>query len=139
MAEKKIGKETFKTEPLLAKEAIRLLGKLTKVGGAAWDRLRKDIEDGAEAANAGMVIVTFAVELMRNNDVDAVVDLIEEILSHAQIKSPSGYTRVYMDSDFHGNLKAIPEVVAFVLQENYSDFLSEIGLTGNREPDRKAA
>jgi len=139
MAEKKINGRTYKVEPLGAKEAIRLLGRLTKVGGAAWDRLRKDIEDGAETMNVGMVIVTFVVELSRNNDVDDVVGLIEEICGYAQVKLDSGYSKIYFDEEFSGRLQDVHKVATFVLEENFSDFLSELGLTSSADTRKKAA
>src|SRR5690606_9281228 len=81
MAEKKINGITYKVEPLTAKAALQLLARMTKVGGAAWDRLRQDIEKQSDA-NIGIVIVQFVVDIVRSNPSDEVVDLVDEIVSY---------------------------------------------------------
>lgn len=149
MAERKIGDRTFKTEPLLAKESMRLLARLVRVSGAAWEDFKDTLEKEAAALLAGQkrsgddisaqakmigAIGQLVVDIVRENDTEEVVSLIEEIVSKAMIKRPSGaYDPIEIDADFQGRLSEIYQVAAFVLQEEYSDFFGASGLTGGRK------
>lgn len=149
MAERKIGDRTFKTEPLLAKESMRLLARLVRVGGAAWDRFKDTLESEAtarqgkqgksgdgigEQAKILLAYGQLVIDIVRENDTEEVVSLVEEIVTKAMIKRPSGaYDPIEIDVDFQGRLSEIYQVAAFVLQEEYSDFFGASGLTGGRK------
>jgi hypothetical protein len=127
MAEKKIGEKTFKVEPMLATQAIRLQARLLKVVGPALDKLPTIFagrKKGDEAASNGAAIAAFT-DIFTRADPDAIMELIKDVCEVAMVKRPSGaYDPVSFDGDFTGNLGEIIPVAVFVLQEQFGDFFT---------------
>jgi hypothetical protein len=140
MAEKKIKGQTFKVEPMLATEAVRLQARLLKVLGGGIDRL-PEILSGAgskatpeqkEKSNAAAVAAF--TDIFVNGDPNDMADLVKDVVEVAMVKRPSGvYEQVDMDGDFTGNLGAMMQVAVFVLREVFGDFFSDILASGSLE------
>lgn len=138
MAEKKINGKTYKVEPLLATEAIRLQMRLVKAVGPALSRLPV-IFAGAGSANpeakdkSNAAAVDALSEIVGNLDPDAATILIKDIVEVAMIKRPSGvYEQVDIDGDFTGNLGEIITVATFVLREQFGEVFSAALANGRR-------
>ena len=135
MAEKKIGNRYFKTEPLLAMDALVLQGRLLKAVGPGVARLGdvlkghgEDKTEEQKAASNGAAIEALAA-IFSQGDPAQLATLIKDVVEVAQIKRPSGvYETCDLDGDFTGQQKDLFPVVAFVLREQFGDFFG--GLPG---------
>lgn len=131
MAEKKIGDRTFKVEPMLATDAVRLQARLLKVLGGGIDRLPeimagagKDASPEAKAKSNAAAVAAFA-DIFANGDPDLMTKLVQEIVETAMVKRPSGeYSLVDMDGDFTGRLDEMFELAVFVLREQFGAFFT---------------
>lgn len=142
MAMKKIGGKEYRVEPLLAYKALLLKAKIFKIAGPALGKLleiwkatdlkKASDEEKAEASSKalGALSAVFA-----ENEPTVVVDLIKELVELAEVKRPSGtFDQVDMDGDFQGDdQKYLMPLVAFVLQEQFSDFFSGLLGSGNQK------
>ena len=143
MSEKKINGRTFKVEPLLATEAIRLQMRLIKAIGPAIDRLPEifaGIRDGkAEAKEkANSAAISALSDIISGLEPDDATDLVRDIVQVAMIKRPSGaYDQVDLDGDFTGRLGDIIPVATFVLQEQFAEVFS--GARGTGSPAKTVA
>lgn len=125
--EKRIDGTTFKVEPLLATEAIKLQIRLLKAIGPAMDRLpeilvnrRKGEEDKSNAA----AISAFA-DIFNRADPDEMTALVKDVVEIAMIQRPSkSYDPVDIDGDFTGKLDLLMKVAVFVLQEQFAAFFT---------------
>lgn len=137
MAERKIGQKTFKVEPLLATEAIKLQARLLKVIGPALDKLPSILggwKKGDEAASNAAAIAAFT-DIFTSSDPDEIMALVRDICEVAMVKRPSGaYDPVSFDGDFTGNLGDIIPVAVFVLQEQFGDFFGAALASGKAAP-----
>lgn len=137
MAERKIGNRTFKVDQPLATEAVRLQARLARaLGGSmakAFDAYVAANSSKAESkeAVAGLLIPIIA-DFFEKNDPDAVVDLVQYLMTFAQVAHQSGqYDPVDLDGDFYGSLNDIVPVCAFVIEEVVGVFLSGPGRSGS--------
>lgn len=143
MAEKKINNRTFKVEPLLATEAIRLQMRLVKAIGPAIDRLPEifaGIRDGKQDARekANSAAISALSDIIGGMKADDATDLVRDVVQVAMIKRPSGaYDQVDLDGDFTGRLGDIIPVATFVLQEQFAEVFS--GARGTGSPAKTAA
>ena len=137
MAEKKIGNKVFKTEPLLATEAIKLQARLLKVLGPALDKLPAILggrAKGDEATSNAAAIAAFT-DIFARADPDEIMALVRDVCEVAMVKRPSGaYDPVSFDGDFTGNLGEIVPVAIFVLQEQFGDFFGAALASGRAAP-----
>lgn len=138
MAEKKINGKTYKVEPLLATDAIRLKMRLVKAVGPALSRIPV-IFAGFGAATpearekSNEAAADALAEIIGGLDPDDATDLIKNIVEVAMIKRPSGsYEQVDLDGDFTGNLGEIITVATFVLQEQFGEVFSAALANGRR-------
>lgn len=116
MAEKKIGKDTFRVQPLPASRAVELGARLIRVAGPAIAELR----DGGEEAFARALS-----SLSRTMDPKEVTNLIVEMAEQAEISHEGSYMPVIFDQHFTGRLQDAFQLVAFVVQTEFGDFLSD--------------
>lgn len=132
MAEKKIGKRTFRAEPLLARDAIVLQARLIKFMGGAAERLpqiiagfQKGASDGAKDS-ARVAAIAAITDCFAKVEPEAVADLMSDIVSGVQVKRPSGtYDPCDLDGDFSGtDMKDLMPVILFALSETYGDFFA---------------
>lgn len=142
MAEKKIGARTFKVEPLLATEAIRLQMRLVKAIGPAISRLPEIFagigKDQAAKEKANGAAIAAMSEIVGGMEPDVATDLVRDIVQVAMVKRPSGaYEQVDMDGDFTGRLGDIIPVATFVLQEQFAEVFS--GARGTGSPAKTVA
>lgn len=143
MSEKKINNRTFKVEPLLATEAIRLQMRLVKAIGPAISRLPEifaGIRDGKQEARekANAAAITALSDMIGKMQADDATDLVRDIVQVAMVKRPSGaYDQVDLDGDFTGRLGDIVPVATFVLQEQFAEVFS--GARGTGSPAKTAA
>lgn len=137
MAEKKIGNKVFKTEPLLATEAIKLQARLLKVVGPALDKLPAIFggrRAGDEVTSNAAAIAAFT-DIFARADPDEIMELVKDVCEVAMVKRPSGaYDPVSFDGDFTGNLGEIVPVAVFVLQEQFGDFFGAALASGRAVP-----
>lgn len=139
MAEKKINGRTFKTEPMLAMDAMILQARLVKLLGPAIDRMgeifaghgEKASEEAKARSNAA-AISAFSDIFGKSDPVDT-AKLVKEVAEIAMISRPSGYEHVDFDGDFTGHLNDIMPVVIFVLREQFGDFFTGLLASGNRK------
>lgn len=138
MAEKKINGKTYKVEPLLATEAIRLQMRLVKAVGPALSRLPVIFAGAGEASpeakeRSNAAAADALAEVIGNLDPDDATALIKDIVEVAMIKRPSGmYEQVDIDGDFTGNLGEIITVATFVLREQFGEVFSAALANGRR-------
>lgn len=137
MSERKIGGKTFKVEPLLATEAIKLQARLLKVVGPALDKLPAvlggRVKGDGVASNAA-AIAAFT-DIFARADPDEIMELVRDVCEVAMVKRPSGaYDPVSFDGDFTGNLGEIIPVAVFVLQEQFGDFFGAALANGKAVP-----
>lgn len=140
MAEKKIKGATYKVEPMLALEAVKLQARLLKVLGGGIDRLpevlagagSKATPEQKEKSNAAAVAAF--TDIFVKGDPDEMANLVKDVVEVAMVKRPSGsYEQVDMDGDFTGNMGAMFQVVVFVLREVFGDFFTDVLANGNLE------
>lgn len=140
MAEKKIKGATYKVEPMLALDAVKLQARLLKVLGGGIDRLpevlagagSKATPEQKEKSNAAAVAAF--TDIFVKGDPDEMANLIKDVVEVAMVKRPSGsYEQVDMDGDFTGNMGAMFQVVVFVLREVFGDFFTDVLANGNLE------
>lgn len=138
MAEKKINGKTFKVEPLLATDAIRLQMRLVKAIGPALARLPVIFAGAGDKSpeakeRANKAAVDAMAEIVAEMDPDVATALIKDIVEVAMIRRPSNaYDQVDLDGDFTGNLGEIIPVVTFVLQEQFGQVFSAALANGRR-------
>lgn len=127
MAEKKIGDRVYSVDPLLATKAVRLLARLTKVAGAAVERLPVIFSGigttGEAAEKSNSAAVAAFSDIFMKNDTDEIVTLVTDIVQVAKIKRQSGaWDHVDFDGDMTDAMEQIIPVALFVLQEQFAGF-----------------
>ena len=132
MAEKKIGNRTFKTEPVLATQALLLQARVFRILGPGLARFGDIMRARTEGnEGTGAAIVAAFAEVFTKADPAEVVNMLSDVIGMAQIKRPSGiYENCDMDGDFTGHQKDVYPVALFVLKEQLGDFftgLPEVG------------
>ncbi|NTS31264.1 hypothetical protein HQ945_08350 [Phyllobacterium sp. BT25] len=140
MAEKKINKRVFKTEPMLATNAIILQARLAKVLGPAIDRIGEifagrgeNASEEAKAKSNAAAIAAFS-DIFSKSDPRETANLVKDIVEVAMIARPNGnYENVDFDNDFTGELGDVMPVVIFVLREQFGDFFSALLASGVRK------
>ena len=139
MAEKKIGGRTFKVDPLLATEAIRLQMRLVKAIGPALSRLPVIFAGAGDKATAeakdrsNAAAVEALTKIIGDLEPDDATALVKDIVEVAMVQAPSKEWRmVDLDGDFTGNLGEIITVATFVLREQFGDVFSAALANGRR-------
>lgn len=129
MAEKKIDDTVYKVEPILATQAVRLLTRLTKAGGAAVERLPvifagANAEDGSpEAEKSNAAAIAAFSDLFMKNDTEDLVKLIADLIGVAKIQRASGqWDHVDFDGDMSERMHHIVPLGVFVIQEQFASF-----------------
>ncbi|MFY0735615.1 phage tail assembly chaperone [Aurantimonas sp. NFXS3] len=145
MAEKKIDGVLYSVTPILAKRALVLQARLTKVLGPAMPAMVKAFASrvdpktatDAQKAEADRIAMEAGLQALRDIsesiDPEAFGNLIEDIVQLAEVQEGGRYRRVIMDQDFTGNLQGILPVVGFVLQEQFGDFFTALTANGARK------
>lgn len=135
MAEKKINGRTFRTEPLLATQALTLQARLFKAIGPALNRFGEVMQgygkdkSEEEKAKSNAAALRALTDIFTQSNPNEIANLIKDIVEVAQIKRDSGvYEQCDFDGDFTGKQKDIIPIVLFVLREQFGDFFS--GLPG---------
>lgn len=136
MAEKKINGRTFKTEPLLATQALVLQARLFKAIGPAVSSfaalMKERSEAGAVSDSAIKAGATALASIFTQSEPEQIAGLIKDIVEVAQIKRPSGvYENCDLDGDFTGYQKDLLPVAFFVLKEQFGDFFTGLPGIGN--------
>lgn len=142
MAEVKIprsGGRTFKVEPMLATEAIRLQARLLKVIGGAIDRLPVVFAGYGDHASAeakeksNVAAIAAFGDIFCKGDPEEMTSLVKDIVEIAMVKRPSGaYEQVDLDGDFTGHLNEAFDLAVFVLREQFGPFFSGLLARGSR-------
>lgn len=142
MTEKKINGRTFRTEPLLATQAIVLQARLFKTLGPAISHLGEIMQGRAadateeQKARSNAAAISALADIFSKANPEELAGLVKEVIETAQIRRPSGnYETCDFDGDFTGHQKDVLPVVAFVLREQFADFFS--GLPGLGNPGTK--
>lgn len=138
MAERKFGDRTYRCEAMPATKAIELLADLTRIASQGTGRLpamllgleeeAAGIEGGAESAEVAMLAAIG--DVLRQNESSYVRELVERIVSSAEVKFPSGYGRVSLDEEFTGRIESILPVARWVLEVNFAGFFAESARAG---------
>lgn len=136
MGERKFGDKTFKVEPLLATNAVRLQARLFKVAGPAIDKLPEVLagagkaDADAKARSDAAAIAAFS-EIFNRSDPDEIAELVKDVAETAMIKQASGsYTQVDFDQVFTGNSAIMFPVLVWILKEHFGDFFSGVLANG---------
>lgn len=140
MAERKIAGMEIKVDAPLATDALRLQARLTRMLEAADAKLEDLILGFSGAGNTpeerakGIAAAISTIgRIFRTLSPDEYASLVGDIIGMAQIRRPSGqYDQADLDGDFSQNLKAIPEVVVFVIDVVLRDFFTGLLGSGNR-------
>lgn len=139
MAEKKINGRVFKTEPMLAMDAIILQARLVKLLGPAIDRVGEIFAGYGEKANdeakakSNAAAISAVSDIFGKSDPIDTANLIRDVTQVAMIQRQSKvYEPVDFDGDFTGNLGDVFPVVIFVLREQFGDFFTGLLASGSR-------
>lgn len=132
MAERKIGTRTFKTEPLLATQAIMLQARVFKLIGPGLSKIGQIMANSGGEGEQGRAALGALAEVFAQADPEAVTALVRDVVQMAQIKRPSGiYENCDMDGDFTGHAADVYPVALFVLKEQLGDFFSGLPELGS--------
>lgn len=141
MAEKKIGKRTFRCDKLPASESVGLAFRLGTIaapllenfasGGFSFSSLMGD-SDEAQSQRALAAIAKFLTSIDPKEGQELLIELAEK----ASLKQPGGnYEPVIFDSAFAGeHLADSIQVAAWVIQVNLSDFFKGVSLNSQKAP-----
>lgn len=130
MAEKKIGKETFRVDKMGARDAQRLLLRIGKMLGPGIEAFASavtstDRETGALQAIGGMLTRADPAEA------DALlVDLCQSASINVEGMPKGQYDPVIFDHHMDADLMQAWQLAAFVLEVNFRDFFSAAAATG---------
>lgn len=129
MSERKINGKTYKVEPLLASDALRLQMRLMRAIGPALGHLSALLDGASDDASqeakdkSNAAAITALSSIISSLEPDDAVDLVRSVVEIAAVQAPSKEWRTLdLDGDFHGNLKEIIPVATFVLKEQFGDF-----------------
>ncbi|PHP66551.1 hypothetical protein CSC94_12745 [Zhengella mangrovi] len=125
MAEKTIGAETYRTQPLPAKRAFALYVDLMRMLSDGANRFVPHVADltGEDAGPIAEVLSLAAIgDMLRNTPTMTLIDLLERIVSAAEVQRPSGYAQVNIDEEFTGRLPDVIPLAEWVLKEQFGDF-----------------
>lgn len=136
MADRKINGRSFSVSPLLATQSMILKARLAKTAAPIFAALPEALgsigKSEEEKESAGLKIVASLSELFGKGDPEVIAALFKDLCEIAQIQRDSGSVdHVDFDGDMTGNEADILPLVAFVLQEQFSDFLSGFRGIGN--------
>lgn len=131
MAERKIGKETYRVDPLPAKRALVLFARLGKVVGPGLEGLVRAIgQRGESDAASNAAAVSALSRILETVDPETFADFVEEIAEIAEVKQGSSYVGVSFEGHFSGRLNEALPVIAFVLREQFGDFFTGLLASG---------
>lgn len=125
--EKTIGDATYSVTQLPARRALRLKAKLMKLFGPVFAQLFLITEDKASEERQKENLVN-SVELLTGQLEAVQLDtLIVEILQGVR-KNGQELTAPTIDIEFAGDIAGLYEVVFFVIEVNFANFFSMIGI-----------
>ena len=130
MAEKKIGKNTYSVTPLLASEALKLMGKIVKLVGPGLTDLTDAFKKGENESDKAAIAAI--QKIIGQMDWDDSVDLMIDLCERAEIKRSEGYQTVIFDNDFTDNKDEMLGLMWFVLEENFRDFFPAVKAISKR-------
>jgi hypothetical protein len=129
VAEKKINGRTFSVGQVLATKSMVLKARLAKTAAPVFAALPEALgslgkgEEEKEAA--GVKLISALSELFGKGDPEVIATLFKDICELASIRRDSGSVDpVDFDGDLTGHDADIIPLVAFVLTEQFGDFLS---------------
>jgi hypothetical protein len=147
MAEKRIGGQEYRVEPLLATKAWALRLRVAKlIDRGTIEELtavfKQADTDGRKLKDIGLEIVGIIAELLAKHDPEQIVGLLKDLCEIAQVRLDSGYSRVIFDEEFTGKGAEALELAAFVIAEQFSELFSDALVSGiqkaaARAPSRK--
>lgn len=136
MAEKKINNRVFSVTPMLATQSMILKARLMKVAAPVLASLGVVLGGAAEGGEAkeaaeGQALAALA-SLFEKAEPVALATLVKDVIETASIQRPSGmYDKIDFDGDFTGHDGDVIPVMLFVLQEQFSDFMSGLRALGS--------
>ena len=129
MAERKINGRTFRVDPLLATEALRLQARLARALGPVAVKLpgilsgRGEHATEEQKAKSDSEAIAAFTGVFADMEPDEYATLIKDVVELAKLMRPSGqYDTVDLDGDFVGDSKSIYPVAFFVLETQFADF-----------------
>ena len=135
MADKKIGGNYYRVQPILATEALRLQVRLLNIAGPAVKALpavlaaRKDATNVAGAEQAGLEAIA---AVFTTADPDRVQQFITDVCEKAEISEDGkSYDALIFDHHMSDDQKSIIPLTLFVLKELLGDFFTEALAAGN--------
>lgn len=151
MAEKMIGDREFRYVPRLALQALGLQFRLFQFIGTNADELpnlianfgpRRADESAADfaarEARSNGAVFRMVSHVLTKNDSDKFTKLVDDILTknealHIKLDD-GGFYAVDVDRDFTGHLGDLVQAVAFVVQEELSDFFGALRKSSKGAP-----
>lgn len=130
MAERKIGGNTIRVQPLAARDAIALYADLLRVVGNASGRIPAMLvglmsEDEGDNYLADVAAIGAVSDILNAAATPDIVDLLSRIVAVAEIMQPSKtYRSMDLDGDFTGHLGDLLPIIRFVMEEQFRDFFS---------------
>lgn len=135
MAEKRIAGEEYKVEPLLATKAwalrlrvARFIDQPTVEKFAGF--IAKADGEGKSLKDVAFDVIGIIAEILGKHEPEDVVALLKDLCETAQVRTPSGYSRVYFDEEFTGKGNAALELAAFVIMEQFSELFPDALVSG---------
>lgn len=126
MAEKKIGKHTFKVDQLNATRAVSLMFRLGNVAGGAMAKLAKAAAAPGDPDEKRDAILTAVGEALSQTNPETAQGLLVDLCACAQVQMPQGhYEPVVFDAVFEGEPLKSLELAAYVVQVNFGDFFAD--------------
>lgn len=126
--DKYINGHCYTITQLPARKALRLKTRLLKIFGPSLAQMF--LSAAGEEGN-----ITKAIELLANNlDENVLETLVVEMLAGVR-KNGVELTAPVIDLEFAGDMQGLYKVVGAVVEVNYSNFLSMIGITSLYEQE----
>jgi hypothetical protein len=132
--EKEINGSVYAVTQLPARRAIRLKARLVKLIGPIFAQIYLTIEkksDQEQKANIINAIENFSSHMNEQEFENLVVDILQGVRKNGVELVPA-----IIDLEFAGDMVTLYQVIWFVLEVNYADFFSMLGI-GNPYEDMK--
>lgn len=130
MAEKKIGKDTFRVSKMGAREAQRLLIRIGKMLGPGLEAFTQAIAT-VDRERSAMHAISGILSKADPEEVDALlVDLCQQASINVHGAAAGQYDQVVFDHHLDHDLLMAWQVAGFVLEVNFRDFFAAAAETG---------